>query len=341
MRPSGFFSRPPGPHIGEGLGILINANAKRGGRRVAAQIKRALPGANVALTKRVEEIDSWLASMGPMRGLFAAGGDGTAIALLNAVGRSSRKGDVVGGLPLGTGNAWAHALGAQHLHMCILALQQWQGPLPSRRYDMLDCDGTTTMFAGSGWDADVLLDYQAIVSEARGPLKRVRKTVYGYVQAMATRTLPKAIMQSRPYAVVETLSDRVFELDQGGDLRRLNVRAGDILYQGSVSTVGAATCPEFGFRFRAYPHAERAPGLMNVRVYDRSAGGALLDIPKLWRGARLTGMRDWFADHIRVTFSRPAALQIAGESVGERTVVDYRSAAHPVAAIDWRGMRAR
>src|SRR5208282_1328691 len=99
---------------GEGFGILVNANAKRGGRRVAAQIARALPGANVRLTRTPEEVDAWLRGLpSTTRAILPAGGDGTAVALVNALARvfEGRPFPRVGILPLGTGNAWAHATG--------------------------------------------------------------------------------------------------------------------------------------------------------------------------------------------------------------------------------------
>ncbi|HXN33889.1 MAG TPA: hypothetical protein VN894_18595, partial [Polyangiaceae bacterium] len=49
--------------VGSGLAVLVNANAKRGGRRLAVQIARALPGARVRLTKTAGEIDAWLRTL--------------------------------------------------------------------------------------------------------------------------------------------------------------------------------------------------------------------------------------------------------------------------------------
>ena len=54
--------------------------------------------------------------------MLAAGGDGTAVALVNALARATADGEpfpTVGVLPLGTGNGWAHALGAPKLHRCL------------------------------------------------------------------------------------------------------------------------------------------------------------------------------------------------------------------------------
>jgi hypothetical protein len=35
-------------------------------------------------------------------------------------------------------------------------------------------------------------------------------------------------------------------------------------------------------------------------------------------------MHDWFATEVRMIFSRPMPLQIAGEAVGMRQTVDYK-----------------
>src|SRR4051812_33048010 len=107
---------------GKGFYIVVNANAKRGGRRIAVQIARALPGATVRLTKSIAELEGWLRTIHEPRCLFSAGGDGSAVALLNALDRVIPKGETfpaVGALPLGTGNAWSHALGARKLDACI------------------------------------------------------------------------------------------------------------------------------------------------------------------------------------------------------------------------------
>src|SRR5258708_40190024 len=82
-------SRWPAPSAddapGSGMAILVNPNAKRGGRRVAGQIARTLPGASVRLTKSTHEIAAWLRVLPALRGVFAAGGDGTAVAVLIAL----------------------------------------------------------------------------------------------------------------------------------------------------------------------------------------------------------------------------------------------------------------
>lgn len=328
---------------GAGLAILVNANAKRGGRRVAVQIGRALPGASVRLTKSTQEIDAWLRMIPPPRAVFAAGGDGTAVALVNALDRVTPKADAfppVGVLPLGTGNGWAHALGGPKLHRCLELLAQSPRRLATRRCNLLNVKGTLAHFAGCGWDAMILDDYRRQLDASRGPGRHFSKSVYGYLSAALLRTAPKVAIFGNPHVVIENLGDEVFVPDAEGRPRGLEgVGRGAVLYEGPAGVASAGTCPEFGYRFRAFPFAERMPGFVSVRVYGRGALRAIPAIPLLWKGAHsLGGMHDWLATHIRMSFSRAVPLQIGGDAHGLQSTVEFRVAEREIRMIDWRRM---
>ncbi len=324
---------------GKGLYVVVNANAKRGGRRIAVQIARALPGACVRLTRSIEELEGWLRSIKDARCILAAGGDGSAVALLNALDHVIPKGTdfpPIGALPLGTGNAWAHALGARKLDACIRSLARHDGPIPTRRYALLTCNGVLTFFAGCGWDAQVLDDFRRQVEAS--PSSALAKSVWGYLSAMLLRTAPKQLIYGRPHVIIENLGGDVYMMTPERELVHLDgVKRGAILYEGIASVAGAATCPNFGYGVRAYPHAERLLGFMNVRVYDQTIPRAVVDIPKVWKGQHpLRGMTDWFATEVRMTFSRPMPLQIGGEAVGSRLTVEYKTSDRVLDALDWR-----
>jgi diacylglycerol kinase family enzyme len=326
-----------------GLAVLVNANAKRGGRRVAAQIARALPGAKVRLTRSIDEIAAWLRTLRDPACILAAGGDGTAIALVNALALVTPPGQPfppIGALPLGTGNAWAHATGARKLDASLRLLTRPPSPLPIRRFGLVDCNGTLTHFAGSGWDAQILDDYKKQLEGSKGPAYRVNKSAYGYVAATLLRTAPKSILYGRPHVLIENLGDEVYTMTADRKILRLaGTKHGDVLYDGMASVAAASTCPEFGYGFRAFPFAERMLGMINVRIYDRTAPAAVANIPKLWRGAHpLRGMHDWFATAVRMTFSRPVPLQIGGDAVGMRQTIELRYGGREVSMLDWRRM---
>jgi diacylglycerol kinase family enzyme len=329
---------------GAGLAVLVNANAKRGGRRVAVEIARALPGASVRLTRSAQEIDAWLRLLPPPRAVLAAGGDGTAVALVNALARVVPPGEpwpAVGVLPLGTGNGWAHALGAPKLHMCLSLLSATPGALPTRTATLVEVEGMLAQFAGTGWDAMILDDYKRTLDASKGPSRHLTKSVYGYVAATLLRTTPKVVLLGNPHVLIENLGDEVYAVEGEGRLRKLDVPRGTVLFDGRAGTASVGTCPEFGYRFRAFPFAERMPGFISVRAYDRGALGAIPRIPSLWRGrVPLHGMHDWLAKHVRMTFSRSVPLQIGGDAHGVRRTVEYRAAERGARMVDWRRLMA-
>ena len=326
---------------GLGLAILVNANAKRGGRRVAAQIARALPGATVRLTRSAQELDLWLRTAAAPRGILAAGGDGTAIALVNALARVTPKSaplPIAGVLPLGTGNGWAHALGAPKLHRCLELLAQQPGPLPTHECGLIEVENTLTHFAGSGWDAMILEDYKEQLAQAAGPGRRLSKSVYGYLLATLLRTVPRVAVVGNPNVVVENLGDRVYRINPEGRPELVpDAKPGTVLYDGPAGSASVGTCTQFGYRFKAFPFAERMPGFINVRIYARGVLAAVSTIPQLWQGAfPVRGMHDWLALSVRMTFSRPVPLQIGGDALGLRRVVEYHAAPRGVRMVDWR-----
>ncbi len=345
---------------GQGLAILVNANAKRGGRRIAVQISRLMPRANVRLTKTQDEVTSWLRQTLPTkpRVIVAAGGDGTAVSLVNALTRvvpADEPLPVIGVLKLGTGNAWANVVGAPKLagSLAILRELHERDELPVRRYGLVDVaypthgakptgeTGTLAHFAGAGWDAEILSDYQEQLKQSKGPPRFFAKSVYGYVTAMLTRTAPKSIVLGRPHVLVENLGDEAYTVDAEGALKRIEgARYGSVLWDGLMSVAGAATCPEYGYHFRAFPFAERFLGMLNVRVFDRSTLGAIASIPRLWTGTHpLRGMHDWFTTAARFTFSRPMALEIGGDAMPPRRIVEMRVSPRECRVLDWRQLR--
>jgi len=341
-------SRWPAPSAegmpGSGIAILVNANAKRGGRRVAVQIARRLGGATVRLTKTPGEIDAWLQMLPKPRAILAAGGDGTAVALLNALLRGML--DIgafptVGVLPLGTGNGWANALGAPKLHTCLDLLARAPPTLPTRRSGLVEVEGMLAHFAGAGWDAMILDDYKRQLDAIKGPGRHLSKSVYGYLSAALLRTAPKVAVVGNPRVVIENLGDEVFAVAPDGKLQRLSgPLRGAILFSGHAGIASVGACPEFGYGFRAFPFAERLPGFINVRAYEGGPFAALASVVPLWRGAHpVAGMHDWLARHVRMTFSCPVPLQIGGDAHGWRRVVDFRAAKKCVQMLDWRRLR--
>jgi hypothetical protein len=214
--------------------------------------------------------------------------------------------------------------------------------MPSRRCGLVDVDGTLAHFAGTGWDAMILDDYRRQLEVSKGPGRHLSKSVYGYLSATLLRTVPRVAVHGNPHVVIENLGDTVFGLLGDGTPRRMEgVARGAVLYDGPVGITSVGTCPEFGYRFRAFPFAERMPGFISVRAYARGAIGAVASIPRLWKGTHpMRGMHDWLATHVRMTFSRAVPLQIGGDACGMRRTIEYSVAERFVGMMDWRRLMA-
>jgi hypothetical protein len=321
--------------------IVVNANAKRGGRRIAAELSKRLPHMRVAMTRSVDELDALLREQAQDTPVFAAGGDGTAISLANALDRAWSKPQrlpPIGILPLGTGNAWARVSGVSVLDDAVARLAGHRGPLPTRAFSLARCEGQLSHFCGSGWDAEILDAYKRQLEHAHGPMKRVAKSVGGYLIAVFRDTIPRSLVRGLPHVRVETLDGEVFLPDANGRIHRLvNVKPGDVIYDGPAAVAGAATCPEFGYRFRAYPFAERLLNFLHVRVYGANSAVGAVSIPKLWVGdARLPKMNDWLMKRVRFTFNRPVAFQSAGDAWGMRETCDIEADDRLIDVVDWR-----
>src|SRR5262249_38370685 len=151
--------------------VVINLRARRGSEAVARKVELELPQARVLTSRSLDEAarfarhhDSGRSSL-----LLSAGGDGTAVALLNELRPASGAMPSLGVLPLGTGNGWAHATGAPAWRTAL----EWLGArvrradaVPLRRFELVQIDlpgmpSRIAHFAGTGWDAEIINDFHA------------------------------------------------------------------------------------------------------------------------------------------------------------------------------------
>ena len=142
------------------------------------------------------------------------------------------------------------------------------GALPTRRCSLIEVEGTLAHFAGSGWDAMILDDYKRQLDASTGAGRHFSKSMYGYLSAALLRTAPRVGLLGNPHVVIENLGSEVYGVDPDGKPGLLEgVGRGAVIYDGTVGIASVGTCPEFGYRFRAFPFAERMPGFMSVRAY--------------------------------------------------------------------------
>jgi diacylglycerol kinase family enzyme len=223
----------------------------------------------------------------------------------------------------------------------VKRLPQLKWPLPTSRFDLVEVEGSLCPFAGFGWDARILNDYQRNLDRRSSQifgsrvLTRLQKGLGGYLYALFRYTVPSELLELRngqPEVKVDRLSGESLNIVDGEPVPY----AETVLYQGPMSVAAAATCPEYGYGIRAFPYAGKVPGFINLRIYDRPVMDALRHSRQLWTGLPLPGMHDFFVKRARVTFSRPLPFQVSGDAHGVRKAVEFAVADRPVQVVNWR-----
>lgn len=342
---------------GRGVAALLNGRAKQVTRKVVHALQSALPRALVLLSEDLEQArrQAELIRQANPALVLAGGGDGSITRLLNLlrdVGMTPLP--TIGILRLGTGNGWANAMGANDYFDTVRLLPRIPLPPPVRTFDLLEVENTLCHFAGVGWDARILNDYLRNLDKRSAQLigkrlaTRIHKGLAGYMYSLFRITIPEELMlllrSGQPRVTLTTDDDEVMTLDAGKrpiPLRGFEGAGGrKVLFEGPVSVGAAATAPEWGFGFKAFPCAQAVPGRINVRIYDRPVMEATANMVRLWRGTvPLPGMHDWFVKTATMRFSRPMPFQIGGDGMGVREELRYRVADQRVDILDWAKAR--
>ncbi len=343
------------------IAVVVNLRARRGSERVVRACRETLPGARVMVSRSLDDALGFARDLHaePPRLVVSAGGDGTAVGLLNALRTSSQvtagspsisyrddvliSGPAFGLVPLGTGNGWANVTGAPRWRTAMTRLghlAERGGPLPLRRFDLVEVAGKVAPFAGTGWDAEIIDDFGAQKTGFGLLPQSARGGVAGYLQGLFTRTIPRHLTEPQVEVEVVNTGDDAMTVDERGRPVALpSGRRGAVLYRGPTSVCGAATSAEWGFGFRAFPFAGLVPRRFCLRIYSGRAVEATLRMRQLWRGAHpVAKMHSWLLTRCKATFSRPVPFQIGGDRMGMRSEITYALATDQVDVLDWRAV---
>ena len=326
------------------VAVLVNLRSRRGSRRVVEHARAELPNARVIASGSLADTEKFILDLQRSAPdlVLSAGGDGTAVGLINALRPGNDlAGLPIGLLPLGTGNGWANATRAPKWKVGLArvgALARLRSPISTRRFDLVEVCGRIAPFAGTGWDAELIDDFHAQKTGFGVLPTNARNGVAGYLQGLLTRTFPRHLFANERLEVelVNTGADAYTIDDQGRAVPLPGGENGRVLYRGPVGVCGAATSPEWGFGFKAYPFAKAMARRMSVRVYSAGAVEAISRTRDLWRGAHpLPKMHTWQLTSCKMTFSRPVPFQIGGDRHGHVSEVEYRIADETVNVLDW------
>jgi diacylglycerol kinase family enzyme len=327
------------------VAVLLNANAKQVNATVRRDLSRVVPDEHLFLSRSPAEANAIADEVVARRyrTVFTGGGDGTFVAWVNRILESAERRAArpprFGVLALGTGNALAEVVGASRRHAHDLA-RYVRGEVDGvRRLDLLTCDGRRTPFAGVGLDAAVVNDYNWLRCQlAETPLRKLGLGASGYGLAVALRSAPRYLAERRPsYCEIVNVGRPAWRLDGMGRRVGRAIAHGELLYAGPCIFAGASTVPYYGLGLRAFPFAEAAPGMMQLRVAARIPVGAILmNLRSIFSGEFAHEcLLDFHADRVALKFERPMPLQVGGDAEGWRDEVTFGMAASPVEIVDF------
>ncbi len=328
------------------VAVLLNANAKSVNATVREALHAVVPGEHVFFSKTPDEASRIAEEVVERRygTVFTGGGDGTFVAwvnrILEAAERRAARPPRFGVLALGTGNAVAEMVGARPRRHAHDLARYLRGEVDRvRKLDLLTCEGRRTPFAGVGADAAVLNDYNWIRTRLAGtPLARLGLGAAGYGLAVALRSAPRALLERRStYCEIVNVGQPAWRLDTRGERMGRPIGHGELLYAGPCMLAAASTVPYYGLGLRAFPFAERAAGMMQLRVLTKiDVATLVLNLPKIWSGGFAhEGLLDFHAQRVALRFEKPMPLQVGGDAEGWRDEVGFGMAANPVEIVDF------
>lgn len=322
------------------VAVLLNARAKRWTGELHQAVSRWVPSRDLFLTddfRQAEKTVDRILTSGEYEMVFTGGGDGTIVYLIKAIEERIRDGHItraeappVGVLRMGTGNAIATYLGCGDVVDDLRALSGGS-PVIVYSIDMVETDGGLYPFAGFGWDAQVLNDYDSFKESIRDTaFENYATGLAGYAGSIVTRSLPAAVGAAAYDVRITNLDGHAVRITETGDVVD-EYLPGDVLFEGPSSVLGASTIPYWGFKVRMFPHCTQLPKHFQLRAYSGSISSILTHLPRFWQGGFGPGeIADFLAQHVKVEILEGAmAYQVAGDPGGFEREVEWRISEHP------------
>ncbi|MFN3200644.1 MAG: diacylglycerol/lipid kinase family protein [Bradymonadia bacterium] len=323
-----------------GTAVILNANAKRVTPRVRRLVEASAGDADVFFTEDLEQaqfVSHRVADRG-YKLVVTGGGDGTVTNTIDQVVR--RIEDTRGAeqvpypqfavLKLGTGNAVADFLQARHFKQDLAELSQAQ----VKPVDLIQLDdGRRVPFAGFGWDAHILNNYDQLKEAAQKNrvTRALFKSVLGYLIAGLGKSVPEFLIQRPQWQCrVINAGGMALQLDTDGNVVK-RFAPGEVVYEGGVRMACFGTTPYFGFKFKIMPFADRTPGMFHLRLINMPPLAAVAQLRSAWKGKmRHRNLTDLQMTACRIEFDDKAPFQIAGDAEGYRDSIELKVNEQPL-----------
>jgi len=263
--------------------------------------------------------------------VICGGGDGTfANCVSDIMALAPARPPAFGVLRLGTGNALASALGANHPDAYGLRQDLRRARMSGARrpLPLLQVEGKLTPFTGVGWDSLILEDYNQVKARLKGTtLEALSEGGPGYAMAIAGRSIWRSMREPRPEVVLRNEGAPAQKVDLQGRPVGRPIARGEVLYRGPVTIAAASSIPYYGLGLKLFPQAMMRPGRFQVRVANVGILPVLANLQALFRGEYdHPDVHDFHCTGVSFHLSNPTALQIGGDEVGRRHRVDVRMA---------------
>ncbi|NOY26124.1 MAG: diacylglycerol kinase [Oligoflexia bacterium] len=323
----------------DNFAVLLNANAGRVTPRLTRAIREVVPQGRLFLTESPEDARQVLTHCveDEVNTVFAGGGDGTIVDVINTLADLQRDADhvpAVGVLRLGTGNALAHWMKSRNP---VGDLRRWRAGKVHRAVpvQMVTTEGTLFPFAGLGYDAAILNDYTWLKGRAAGTWwESLARGIPGYLLAGYLRTLPNYLRRKPPTVTITNLGAPARKIGVDGRELGQAVAAGDVIYRGPATMIGSASTPFYGGGLKMFPHATNRAGRFQLRICAMSPWQAARLIPELWRGtAQHEALQDWYVDRVRMVFDDAMPFQLGGDPRGYRRELTFSLARFPTTLV--------
>lgn len=274
--------------------VLLNARAKRWTGALHEAVSRWVPAKDLFLTddfrQAAKTVERIIASR-DYEVIFTGGGDGTIVYLVNAIEKQIAEGKLareeappIGVLRMGTGNAIATYLECRDVVEDLRAIGGGS-PIVVHDVHMVRTAEGLVPFAGFGWDATILNDYDSFKESVRETaIENVATGLGGYAASVVTRSIPGALGSTRKHARITAGGHAVRILPKTGEVVD-EYFDGDVIYEGVVDQLAASTIPYWGFNIRMFPHCHARPGYFELRAYHGGIRKILKSVPnRFWKG---------------------------------------------------------
>lgn len=312
--------------------VVINKNAGRVTPALINRLQSVIPSDRLHLTESLlhsrDVLEACVAK--GTETVFAGGGDGTIVDVINGLHEFSDTPPTVGVLRLGTGNALATWLNSASP---VQDLQRWKEPSSYQiiKANMIEAEDTLFPFAGLGMDAAVLNDYNNLKTNAKNTWRApFMKGLFGYVWAGHLRTLPNYLRKSKYSVRITNVGRPAFAIGPTGSEIGEAIPTGGVIYEGDASTVTCATTPYYGYKMKMFPFATNRVERFQLRIVNMTAFEIANNIYSAWNGKiRHPGLIDFYVDKVHVEIETDIPYQLGGEAAGYRKEMTFSLANTP------------